>query len=40
VVPEQTEAFHSTAGISDLPIAVPAAGAASAVLSIPVLVNG
>jgi hypothetical protein len=39
VDPDAAEAYHSTAGIQDLPIAVPAPGAASAVLSIPVLVN-
>ena len=39
VDPESTEEHHTTAGVQDLPLAVAAPGATSAVLSIPVLVN-
>lgn len=39
VDPEAAEEFHSTAGISDLPIEVRAPGGVSATLAVPVLVN-
>ena len=37
--PASTEEHHTTEGVQDLPLAIAAPGAASAVLSIPVLVN-
>ena len=39
VDPAEAEEFNSTAGIQDLPVTVPATGASSAVVRIPVLVN-
>lgn len=39
VDPEDAEEHHTTAGVVDLPLVVAAPGAASVVLSVPVLVN-